>query len=63
MKKFIKALICLFLVAAVSLSVIGCGKGSGDGTGDVLKSKSPFAFDERGNYTGGRHIRQKGTTD
>ena len=63
MKKFIKALICLFLVAAVSLSVVGCGKGSEGGTGGVLKSKSPFAFDEEGNYTGGRHIRQKGTTN
>ena len=65
MKKFIKTLICLFLVAIVSVSVIGCGKGSGDGSslGGIVNSKKPFAINERGDYTGGRHIRERGTTD
>ncbi len=58
MKRFIKTLICLFLVAVVSVSLIGCKKGSG-GVGEEIKSKYPATFDEAGNYTGGRHIREK----
>ena len=58
MKKFVKTLICLFLVAIVSVSVIACKKG-GAGGGKL----NALSIDERGNYTGGRHIREVGTTD
>ena len=61
MKKFVKALICLFLVAVVSVSVIGCKKGGGSSNGGG--KNNPVAIDELGNYTGGRHIRERGTTD
>lgn len=64
MKKFIKALICLFLVAVVSVSVVGCKKGDPNNPKPETSGKlNALHINEKGDFVGGRHIREKGTTN